>query len=237
MAKDLPVHPLLAIIPECEPWLIEDMADSIEAHGLSHPVVVQDIDGVRTLIDGRARLRACQLAGVEPTFNVLPADTDPRDAIFRLNILRQHLNASQQAMHATMHGMESRCPGLQEARVVVERNSTAVEPILWGVVRLVDAYAEVQRRDEQTRRNKERLVSLPAVMQASVKAGEIELDDAMVAAGLEESQAGEDSCPRPKEAQPQGRLNEDGPEGAGPPTPPGSSLAGRAGRHRHLRSL
>jgi hypothetical protein len=44
---------------------LADLAEDIRANGLIHPIVV-DGDGI--LIDGRNRLRACELAGVEPTF-------------------------------------------------------------------------------------------------------------------------------------------------------------------------
>jgi ParB-like nuclease domain len=47
---------------------LADLAEDIATNGLVHPIVV-DADGA--LIDGRNRLRACEIAGVEPAFQQL----------------------------------------------------------------------------------------------------------------------------------------------------------------------
>jgi hypothetical protein len=35
----MPIHPVLSHFPECEHWIIEDMADSIAARGLLEPII------------------------------------------------------------------------------------------------------------------------------------------------------------------------------------------------------
>jgi hypothetical protein len=52
-------------------------------------------DGV--LIDGRNRWAACQMAGVDPRFDVLNGQ-DPVAYILSSNIKRRHMNAGQRAM-------------------------------------------------------------------------------------------------------------------------------------------
>ena len=53
------VHPLAAVFPMMTDDELQDLADDIREHGLLHPIVL-DADGV--LIDGRNRLRACEIA-------------------------------------------------------------------------------------------------------------------------------------------------------------------------------
>jgi ParB-like chromosome segregation protein Spo0J len=77
---------------------LRELADDIAEHGLLHPIVL-DADGV--LIDGRNRLRACELAGVEPFFTEL----NGRDAaafIVSANLNRRNLTKGQQAMALAM---------------------------------------------------------------------------------------------------------------------------------------
>jgi hypothetical protein len=74
----------------------EELADDIKANGLIHPIV---LDAEGTLIDGRNRLRACELAGVAPAFTAL-GDHDPVAYILSPNVNRRHLTAGQRAMAA-----------------------------------------------------------------------------------------------------------------------------------------
>jgi ParB-like chromosome segregation protein Spo0J len=62
------VHPLAALFPIMTDDELQDLADDIRENGLLHPIVL-DADGV--LIDGRNRLRACEIAGVDPKFSKL----------------------------------------------------------------------------------------------------------------------------------------------------------------------
>lgn len=61
------VHPYADRWPMRPADEIEDMAASITANGQRFPIILA-ADG--TLVDGRNRLRACELAGVKPWFQV-----------------------------------------------------------------------------------------------------------------------------------------------------------------------
>jgi ParB-like chromosome segregation protein Spo0J len=65
------VHPLAELFPMMPPDELADLAEDIRASGLIHPIV---IDGDGVLIDGRNRLRACEIAGVEPSFHCINGD-------------------------------------------------------------------------------------------------------------------------------------------------------------------
>ncbi|MFJ7590836.1 ParB N-terminal domain-containing protein [Streptomyces sp. NPDC097617] len=59
----LKVHPFADTLPMLDQDELHDLAESIKTEGLHHPIVL-DPDGV--LVDGRNRLAACKIAGVEP---------------------------------------------------------------------------------------------------------------------------------------------------------------------------
>ena len=66
-------HPVAALLPMLSDDELAELADDIKQYGLIHPIVVQD----GLLVDGRDRLRACEIAGVEPTFMTLAEADDP----------------------------------------------------------------------------------------------------------------------------------------------------------------
>lgn len=72
---------------------IGELADDIKKNGQQVPVEIY----CGKLIDGRRRLRACEIAGVEPiTKEVNPAD--PVAYVLSINLHRRHLTESQRAM-------------------------------------------------------------------------------------------------------------------------------------------
>lgn len=72
----------------------DELAADIKARGLDHPIVVDDQDRV---LDGRNRLAACELAGVEPTFETYKGN-DPDAYALANNIHRRHLTTGQRAL-------------------------------------------------------------------------------------------------------------------------------------------
>ncbi|HNQ90873.1 MAG TPA: MT-A70 family methyltransferase [Verrucomicrobiota bacterium] len=88
----IPHHPSAGIFPLLgEPELAE-LADDIRAHGLRQPIVLCE----GAVLDGRNRLKACELAGVEPRFQVYEG-VEPTSYVISTNLKRRHLNASQRA--------------------------------------------------------------------------------------------------------------------------------------------
>lgn len=88
------VHPLAALFPMMTDDELYDLADDIRENGLLHPIVV-DAGGV--LIDGRNRLRACEIAGVDPKFSKLNGH-DAAAYIVSANLERRNLTVGQRAM-------------------------------------------------------------------------------------------------------------------------------------------
>jgi hypothetical protein len=74
---------------------LQGLADDIREHGQREPVVL--FDGA--VLDGRNRLRACELAGVAPRFVMIKSDEvgDPIAFVLSLNEKRRHMTDSQLA--------------------------------------------------------------------------------------------------------------------------------------------
>ena len=87
------IHPLASDYPMLGADELADLAQSIKDQGQLDPITLSP-DGV--LLDGRNRLAACDLAGVEPKFETY--DGDPVAFIVGKNANRRQLSAGQRAM-------------------------------------------------------------------------------------------------------------------------------------------
>jgi hypothetical protein len=92
----LEVHPAALAFPEMSSAELQELADDIKQNGLVHPIVR---NGEDVVLDGRNRLKACEVAGVEPRFETYKG-TNPVGFIVSVNLKRRHLNESQRALVA-----------------------------------------------------------------------------------------------------------------------------------------
>ncbi|WP_437194199.1 ParB/RepB/Spo0J family partition protein [Planctomicrobium sp. SH527] len=92
------VHPYLAIFPLMTTDGLRSLAEDIKANGLQLPILIDDQDRI---IDGRNRLAACQMAGVEPIFEPVTGSFQVQRArIISLNKERRHMTEAQWGMTA-----------------------------------------------------------------------------------------------------------------------------------------
>jgi hypothetical protein len=148
----LKIHPITSLFPMLSEGELLDLAGSIRTEGQLEDIVV-DADGV--LLDGRNRLAACEIAGVEPRFTTYTG-SNPTALIFSKNIFRRHLSKGQQAVitvvarsfsghslrrEAKIHGLSrSRLPA---ANVVLTYSRELAEQVRIGALSLDNAYNTV----------------------------------------------------------------------------------------------
>lgn len=90
------VHPAADLFPMMPDEEIRQLADDIKANGQRLPVVLWQ----GRIVDGRNRVRACELVGIEPRTErrEFADDADVARFVVSANIKRRHLNESQRAM-------------------------------------------------------------------------------------------------------------------------------------------
>ena len=88
-----PVHSAATLFPMMGAAALQELADDIREHGQREPVILFD----RKVLDGRNRLLACEMAGVEPRFVTRTDIGDPIDFVLSLNKHRRHLEPQQLA--------------------------------------------------------------------------------------------------------------------------------------------
>lgn len=86
-------HPLCELFPTLEKDDLKELADDIRANGLQFPIIT--FEG--QILDGRNRLRACELAKVAPRYEIYEGN-DPLGKVISLNLTRRHLTIPQRAL-------------------------------------------------------------------------------------------------------------------------------------------
>ncbi len=90
------VHPFANRFPMLSRDQLEELAASIREHGLDYSITV---DQHGRLLDGRNRLAACKLVGIEPRCETVTCTEEQAiDLILRRNVQRRSLSESQKAM-------------------------------------------------------------------------------------------------------------------------------------------
>ena len=120
---------------------MDELAESISAHGLLQPIVARRVDDAYQLIAGERRLRAAQKAGWEEV-PVRVIETDERGAAELAiveNLQRKDLNALEKAASFKRYLREHRCTQEQLAhRLKIDRSTIA------NFIRLLELPEEVQ---------------------------------------------------------------------------------------------
>lgn len=187
-------HPVADLFPLLSEQELDDLASDIKANGLLHPIVLDD-DG--SILDGRNRFLACELAGIEPSYESYDGD-DPDAYALTVNINRRHLTKGQIAMVAARAGnlVASTNRRLAEAvsvnREYVNRASTVLhhdpdlaEQVVAGTLSLNDAYQRVQERKQEAQRlaaERERLRSIAPDLDEQVSEEVLALTEALTEA-------------------------------------------------------
>jgi len=153
-------HPIADLFPMLAEDELKELAADIAERGLLQQIVL-DSDG--RILDGRNRLAACELAGVDPEFSTYDGD-DPDGYALSVNIARRHLTKGQQAMVAAqaraMSGNHSNQreaatqlglsqDRLKRAHVVLSHAPDLADAVVSGAMGLDAAY-------ETARENKEK---------------------------------------------------------------------------------
>jgi len=89
-------HPVCQLLPERGEEEISLLAEDITRHGPRCPVVL--LDG--KVLDGRARLAACELAGVKPAFTAWCGEGSPVEWSITTNVMLHRLTYSQRVVLA-----------------------------------------------------------------------------------------------------------------------------------------
>lgn len=104
------VHPAAAIFPMMADGELKELAADIKLKGLLHPIIMGRDEHGEYVVDGRNRLKACKMAGVEPTFVYLNNE-DPRGIVASANVARRNMKQGQLAMAVAMIYPEPDKPG------------------------------------------------------------------------------------------------------------------------------
>jgi hypothetical protein len=170
------VHPTAALFPMMADDELADLAADIKANGLFHSIILDPTGEM--VVDGRNRLAACKLAGVEPAFVRLDGE-DPKAVIVSANLARRNLTKAQKAMATAMiypddggsggrgkkdaakNLLESGKFGrelLRQARAVRGHSLAKAQAVMAGVLKLDEAFADVQA-EQKARESDENKIS------------------------------------------------------------------------------
>jgi hypothetical protein len=146
-----PVADLFPMLPDDE---LAELAADIAERGLLQPIV---LDGEGQVLDGRNRLAACEIAGVEPTFTTYEGD-DPEGYALAVNLQRRNMTKGQQAVviarACTKYTDEARRTFgvskeyVSHANIVLAHAPDLGDAVVSGATSLNEAY-EIARRNKE----------------------------------------------------------------------------------------
>ncbi|WP_338676802.1 ParB/RepB/Spo0J family partition protein [Streptomyces sp. SCSIO 30461] len=190
---EIETHPITSLFPSLDGDELRALADDIRDRGLLHPIV---LDTQGRLLDGRGRLKACEIADAEPAF-VTYDGGDPSGYAMSVNLRRRNITKGQAAMisakarsapeHRPRSGAEQSTRSVAEqtglslgrisqANMVLQHAPDLVDSVISGAMGLDEAY-------ESARANKAKANSAE-VQLARLRAEDPELADRVVEGDL-----------------------------------------------------
>jgi hypothetical protein len=145
--QEIQIHPAAECVRLMDDEELASLAASIEAHGQRDPIIMARVNGATTelLADGRNRLRACEIAKVEPRFEVMAFEDDEAVKAF-VSDKSEHRNLTkgQQAMRLALLYPEPGKGGRGKSGIgkTIRDNRTVSQDRL-GQARSVLAYSRV----------------------------------------------------------------------------------------------
>src|SRR3990167_1201873 len=91
--NEVKIHKFAQGFPLLEKAELDALATDIKQNGLKQPIVLYE----DSILDGRNRFAACQLAGVQPNFTEYSGES-PAGYVLSLNLNRRHLTPAQKAV-------------------------------------------------------------------------------------------------------------------------------------------
>ncbi len=99
MAKAMKLHKLATEFPTMSKEDFNILKTDIKSNGLSEPILLWD----GQVVDGKHRLRACKELGIKPAFTNWTVAESPAAYVYRTNLCRRNLTASQRALLAAKY--------------------------------------------------------------------------------------------------------------------------------------
>jgi N6-adenosine-specific RNA methylase IME4 len=193
-------HPSADIFPMLGDRELNELAADIRAHGLREPIVL----AAGAVLDGRNRLRACQLAGVQPQFRTYEGD-HPTSYVISTNLKRRHLSASQRAAVAVealpelereakerqrqSEGRSQKGMGLipqvekgpardHAAKAIKERDPAAFEQVRSGQKTITEVKRQWREQEREARRadNRQKAAAAPNPLSLGTRFATLVLD-------------------------------------------------------------
>ena len=173
MSKPLTIHPVAASFPMLDDEAMADLAADIKANGLTDPITVKGSE----IVDGRNRLKACEIAGVEPAFAQWSAKKGVtiETWIISRNVHRRHLNESQRATVAVALAESLQICNADGERASQTDRRIAAATIMRVSPRTVEAAAAVVERGSKA-------------LQEAVKSGDVKASAAQQVVTLPKSE-------------------------------------------------
>jgi hypothetical protein len=167
------IHPAADLFPMMPDDELATLAADIKENGQVQPIILGDYEGKEVIVDGRNRLKACEIAGVEPKFQKINGQ-DQKAYILSVNINRRHMTAGARAMAVAMiypEGTQGKATetsfatkevksgSLAKARAVLKHARDLADGVLKGQPSLDAAYEiaitrkkEAESADEKMKR-------------------------------------------------------------------------------------